>query len=188
MSAKFRAALQDKFASHGFATYDEEIVKAALGQGSQWMKKNLQKQSGGRIAMPGEYFALPSQNLTNAANDNMTHVTDTYVRPGLAETFGANPLPSSCGGAPMTLSPVSKGMGSCGGSMMNDDVIFTNVLKQYRASHNSKGMRLSAQQKTGMKMLYNRALDSTLAHVRKTSPKTTHLKAKAFKVALDKKM
>lgn len=173
MSAKLRAALQDKIATHGFLTFEDDVIPSALSSSTAWMKKHVkQNQSGGRIAMPGEYFALPSQNLTNNTNNNLTHLTDNYIRPAIPETFsGAAPLPLSCGG-----------------SMMNDDVIFTNVLKQYRASHDSKGMRLSAQQKTGMKMLYNRALDSTLAHVRKTAPKTTHLKAKAFKAALDKKM
>lgn len=173
MSAKIRAALQERIAAHGFMTFEDDVIPTALTSSAAWMKKHIQQnQSGGRIAMPGEYFALPSQNLTNATSNNLTHLTDNFIRPSIPETFfGATPLPSSCGG-----------------SMMNDDVIFTNVLKQYRASHNNKGMRISAQQKTGMKMLYNRALDSTLAHVRKTSPKTTHLKAKAFKAALDKKM
>jgi len=195
MSNRFRTALEDKLASHGFATYDDDVVADVVGGSSKWLKKQLTKKalSGGRIAMPGEYFALPSQNLTNTVGDNLTHVTDNYVRPGIAETFfGPNGsiVAPSCGGAPlMTLPPLPKGVASsCGGGTMLDDAMFNNALKAFRSSHGGKGVRISAQQKMGLKMLYNQMLDATLTHVRKTSPKTTHLKAKAFKTALDKKM
>lgn len=195
MSNKFRAALEDKLAAYGFESYDDQVVADAVGGSSKWLKKQLSRKalSGGRIAMPGEYFALPSQNLTNAANDNLTHVTDNYVRPGVAETFfGTNGnVAPSCGGAssPLTLAPLPKGVASsCGGGTVLDDVMFNDAMKHFRSTHDAKGVRLSAQQKAGLKMLYNQMVDSTLAHVRKTSPKTKHLKAKAFKSALDKKM
>jgi hypothetical protein len=193
MSHKFRVALQDKLASFGFETYDDDVVGRVAGAGSKWMKKQLSRKalSGGRIAMPGEYFALPSQNLTNNASDNNTHVTDSFVRPGVEETFfGTNgQVAPSCGGAPMTLSPLAKGIASsCGGGSMADDVMFNSALRTFRASAEGKGVRISAQQKVGMRMLYNQMMNSALAHVRKTSPKTKHLKAKAFQTALDKKM
>jgi hypothetical protein len=175
MSHKFRVALEDKLASYGFETYDDDVIVDVVGSGSKWIKKQLAKKalSGGRIAMPGEYFALPSQNLTNNAGNNLTHVTDNFVRPGVAETFfGTNGLaaPPSCGGG------------------LQDDVMFDNALKTFRASSDGKGVRIAAQQKVGLKMLYNQMVNSALAHARKTSPKTKHLKAKALKSALDKKM
>jgi hypothetical protein len=194
MSNKFRVALQDKLASYGFETYDEDVIVNVVGNSSKWMKKQLSRKAltGGRIAMPGEYFALPSQNLTGTAGDNLTHVTDNFVRPGIAETFfgtNGNVVAPSCGGAPMTLSPLAKGVASsCGGGGLPDDVMFDNALKTFRASSGGKGVRISAQQKVGLKMLYNQMMNSALAHVRKTSPKTKHLKAKALNTAFDKKM
>ncbi len=174
MSNKFRVALEDKLAAYGFETYDEDVVVDVVSSGSKWLKKQLSQKalSGGRIAMPGEYFALPSQNLTNNATNNLTHVTDNFVRPGIAETFfGTNgQIAPSCGGG------------------LQDDVMFSHILKTFRASQDGKGVRTSAQQKSGLKMLYNQMISSAIAHVRKTSPKTKHLKGKALKSALDKKM
>lgn len=174
MSNKFRVALEDKLASYGFETYDDDVVVDVVSNSSKWLKKNVSQKalSGGRIAMPGEYFALPSQNLTNHVGHNLTHLTDNFVRPGVAETFfGTNgQVAPTCGGG------------------LDDDAIFKNALKTFRSSPDGKGVRISAQQKVGLKMLYNRMLNSALAHVRKTSPKTKHLKGKALKIALDKKM
>lgn len=173
MSRKSRALFEEKLASHGFQSYDDDAMAAFESGSMNWLQKRLSKPlAGGRIAMPGEFFALPSANLTNQAHDNLTHVTDHYVRAGVSETFFGEKM-SSC----------------TGGGTSQNTAMFDQALKAYRASSSQrKSLRLTAQQRSGMKHMYNEVVNATFDQVRKAAPKALHLKAATMSKAVAKKM
>lgn len=188
MSRKNRAQFEEKLAAHGFKSYDDDAMLALEGGSVSWLSKQLSKAAmkGGRIAMPGEFFALPSANLTNQTHDNLTNLTDHYVRSGVNETFFTDKMPS-CG---VGVGGVGGSVGgSSGGGGVGGSAMFDQALKAYRAtSSQRKSLRLSAQQRSGMKQMYNEVVDATFDQVRKAAPKAVHLKATTMSKAVAKKM
>lgn len=87
-------AIQKMLKAHGYKSWDSEVV-ASINEAfynfvynelnRYGMKQN--KQSGGKIVMPLEYFGVESNNFVEAAEGVSVAPTADYVRPPIASTF-----------------------------------------------------------------------------------------------------
>ena len=167
LSKSYQKAFVSHIASFGFETHDSDAVEVWEGASAKWLKNHLSsspKMEGGRYALPGEYFALKSSNLTDDMGDNLTQLTDQYVRPGVPETFFEMPR--------------------CGGGIQSTSTLFEHALKLYRADN--KGLRLKSDTKKLFQQKFDEFATDTINAVRKIAPKTKHLKASALTKAIKK--
>lgn len=167
LSKSYQKSFESHIATFGFETYDHEALDVWERTSTKWLKSEMSSSpnmQGGRYALPGEYFALKTTNLTDDSGNNLTQLTDQYVRPGVAETFFDTPR--------------------CGGGINATSPLFEHALKVYRAEN--KGVRLKSSSKALLQQRFNAFAEDTMNGIRKLAPKTTHLKASLVAKALKK--
>lgn len=87
-------AIQKMLKAHGFKSWDSELVQHINEAFYNFIYNELKsngmrhnKQSGGKIVMPLEYFGVESNNFVEAADGVSVAPTAEYVRPPIASTF-----------------------------------------------------------------------------------------------------
>lgn len=87
-------SIQKMLQAHGFKSYDSQVIEHINESFYNFIYNELKnhgmkqnKQSGGKIVMPLEYFGVDSNNFVDAADGVSVAPTADYVRPPIASTF-----------------------------------------------------------------------------------------------------
>jgi hypothetical protein len=155
---------------YGFEQFDETALEQFGDTLAPMLAKSVdavKSLKGGRVSMPGEYFAHPTNFYTTNAsgtNESMAHATQDYIRPSLPETF-----PTQAGG----------------NAKDSLDSVFEKALKEYRQT-GGKGLKLKKEQKQEAKTIFKGIVEWIFKEVRKVATKTKTLKGTQMKRAVKK--